>query len=49
MRIAIDIHLDKMEDKIMDQLNTTKKNERKVISKLLNLLKENEGEIAEYL
>ncbi|CAC5388356.1 PML [Mytilus coruscus] len=47
-RIAINNHLDIIQDDIMKKLNATEVKESKLISKLLRLLKENESEIIEY-
>ncbi|XP_052065209.1 uncharacterized protein LOC127705001 [Mytilus californianus] len=47
-RITINNHLDKIQDDIMKKLNETEANENKIISELLNLLKENEREIIEF-
>ncbi|CAG2186055.1 unnamed protein product [Mytilus edulis] len=48
-RVAINTHLDKIQDDIIKQLTEIELNESKMISELLNLLKENEGEITEFL
>ncbi|CAC5388350.1 unnamed protein product [Mytilus coruscus] len=47
-RIIINNHLDKIQDDIIKKLNAIEKNENKIISELLSVLKENEGEITEF-